>query len=317
MKFAVESWDPSYGVSADPQGLLDAPESVDAAVERPLDQWAPIVPSVAGDPPTITFIDGVQRIDARVWITDPVTGEAHPGVCATVAAGAVRCDTESADLVAAVVERGLYTAARDAAPIVTKHGAYLLRPVADGTPEDLYNGVHNHMTALELALSVELRADSTGPQPGQQALLVFDGPLRGREAAVGVGYIKTHNVQYLQGEAHKVIGDLAPGERTPLFLLGGHFARWSWYLRLPGPVSHPLSGVVRLELPGLGQVGDAVARADLVTSLLPRYASEPHKDSRAPQNLHPIAGLERELRRRLGDPQLMERALRISSASAN
>ena len=32
---------------------------------------------------------------------------------------------------------------------------------------------------------------------------------------------------------------------------------------------------------------------------LPAFASAPHKDTRSPQNLYPIAGLERELRRRL------------------
>ena len=35
--------------------------------------------------------------------------------------------------------------------------------------------------------------------------------------------------------------------------------------------------------------------------LLTGYASEQHKEPRAPQNLYPIAGLEQELRRRLGD----------------
>jgi hypothetical protein len=60
-------------------------------------------------------------------------------------------------------------------------------------------------------------------------------------------------------------------------------------------------------------VAEAAERADAVTALLPRYASEPHKDGRAPQNLYPIAGLENELRRRLGDALLMERALRLAS----
>jgi hypothetical protein len=46
---------------------------------------------------------------------------------------------------------------------------------------------------------------------------------------------------------------------------------------------------------------------------LPAYASTPHKDPRAPQNLFPIAGLERELRRRLGDAALVHRALRLAA----
>jgi hypothetical protein len=50
--------------------------------------------------------------------------------------------------------------------------------------------------------------------------------------------------------------------------------------------------------------------------LLPPLASSAHKDPRAPQNLVPIGGLERELRRRLGDQQLLYRSLRMAAASA-
>jgi hypothetical protein len=46
---------------------------------------------------------------------------------------------------------------------------------------------------------------------------------------------------------------------------------------------------------------------------LARYASAGYKDSRAPQNLYPIAGLERALRRRLGDPGVLYRALRTAA----
>lgn len=310
MRYAVESWDPAYGTSGDDQALAELDESVDATVECALTEWNPITPPAGAQLPPVTFVDGVRRIDARVWISgsdpsDPNDEISYPGVCATVAAGAVRCESGSAQVIEAVVERALYTAAPNAGPISTRHGAYSLRPLAEGTPEALYLGVHNHMTAVETALSVDLNGG---------ALIVFDGPLRGRDAASGVGYIKTHNVQYLERPQHRVVGQLAAGQRTPLFLIGGRFTRWSWYLRLPGPVSHALSGVVRLELPGLGTVEDAAMRADIVSQLLPRYASEPHKDTRAPQNLHPIAGLERELRRRLGDPQLLERALRRAAA---
>ena len=38
-------------------------------------------------------------------------------------------------------------------------------------------------------------------------------------------------------------------------------------------------------------------------------ASEPYQDDRAPQNLLPVALLERELRHRLGDPELIARLL--------
>ena len=74
-----------------------------------------------------------------------------------------------------------------------------------------------------------------------------------------------------------------------------------------------MSGIVRCELAGLGTVADAARRANMVAATLPRYASEPHKEPRAPQNLYPIAGLENDLRHKLGDRDVMERALRVAA----
>jgi hypothetical protein len=73
--------------------------------------------------------------------------------------------------------------------------------------------------------------------------------------------------------------------------------------------------MVRAECSATIPVAGASALADVVTAALPPFASAPHKDSRAPQNLYPIAGLERELRHRLGDPQLLYRALRVAATS--
>ena len=305
MRFAVESWSPDYGVAADPTDLDDARGEVDVAVERRPDDWAPM-PVSPGGPMSVVFVDGVRRIDARVWIVD---GESvRPGVCASVAAGAVHCVGTTATVIEPRVSRGLFAAASaGAGPIVTRHGTYELVPCAGDDAEALYLGIHERMTSLETGLPIGGAADC----------VVYDGPLRGRNDPAGVGFVKTQAVQYLPDELQLVLARLAAGERTPLFLIGGGggFTRWSWYLRLPGPVSQPLSAIVRCELAGTGTAADAIARADAVSSVLPRFASEPHKDARAPQNLYPIAGLEHELRRRLGDPYLLERALRMAAAS--
>jgi Uncharacterized protein conserved in bacteria len=53
----------------------------------------------------------------------------------------------------------------------------------------------------------------------------------------------------------------------------------------------------------------AVELADVSTATLPRFASTPYKDARAPQNLVPIAGLEKRLRALLGDSRLLHRTL--------
>ena len=71
-----------------------------------------------------------------------------------------------------------------------------------------------------------------------------------------------------------------------------------------------MSGVVRCECAADVALADLVALADATTAVLPAFSSEAHKDARAPQNLYPIGGLERELRHRLGDAELLYRALR-------
>jgi hypothetical protein len=53
----------------------------------------------------------------------------------------------------------------------------------------------------------------------------------------------------------------------------------------------------------------AVSLADLTTQHLPRFASSPIWDSRAPQNLYPFAALEQRLRHELGDHNWIRRAI--------
>jgi len=306
MRFAVDTWAPDYGTSREEQ-LQEASRPVDVEVEVRPDRWQPITPDPALRPAgAVTFVDGVRRIDARIWIGED-DGFDRPGVCATVAAGAVRCLPGQATVEAVLVERALLSSSLAAQDLdVGKAGIYQLRAVPVSSDEALYLAVHNHMMAVEQELSDGLE------EPG---LVVYDGRLGPRTSPDSAGYIKSQHVQYLEStDLQVVIGELEPGQRTPLFHIGGELPNWSWYLRLPGPRAHSMSGVVRVELPGLGDVSDAVERADLLSRTLPRFASEPHKDPRAPQNLYPIAGLERELRRRLGDHRLLDRALRQRAA---
>ena len=73
---------------------------------------------------------------------------------------------------------------------------------------------------------------------------------------------------------------------------------------------HASSGIVRCEASGQLPAADVIRLADRTAALLPLFASDPHLDPRAPQNLVPIAALERQLRHRMGEPGLVYRALR-------
>jgi len=305
VRFAVETWAPDFGAPVGGDVLGESDVEADLAVERPADAWAPIAPTV--DPAaTVLFVDGVERIDARVWLDDG-DGASRQGVCASWGAGVVRCDGR-ATVVAAEVRRGVLCAGEGVEPIETRHGDYRPYPVPDTAGGDpLGQALGRARATLEGRVAVEAGTD--------RELLVVDGPLgEGRHIDGAVGYIKAHHVSYLQAEQQRVIGRLAPGERTPLFTVGAKGFRYSWYLRLPGPATHAWWGVVRCEASGELTLAEAVDRADLVAATLPRFASQPFNDRRAPQNLHPIAGLERELKRRLGDPALLERALRSAAA---
>jgi hypothetical protein len=101
-----------------------------------------------------------------------------------------------------------------------------------------------------------------------------------------------------------------------VFTIGTTWSRHAWYLRLPGPEGSPWAGIVRCECSSDLAPDAAIALANHASAALPRFASEAHKDTRAPQNLYPIAGLERELRRRLGDQALLYRSLRQVARSS-
>ncbi|MGH8874229.1 MAG: hypothetical protein ACRDVM_03120 [Acidimicrobiia bacterium] len=305
MRFSVEPWAPEYGAAV--AGELGQPEpNSEVDVEVPVDEWAPIDP--AGEPAaTVLFVDGVQRVHGRVWIDQP-DGTAALGLCAGYAAGAVRCDGRSV-VVAAEVRSGLFTAATGAEPILTRHGRYEVRATAGSTPEDLWLGLQQRMGELEKEV-----AAGHGPA----GLVVVDGPLSHRQHIPGaVGYVKTHRVHYLPVALQPVLGRLLPGQRTPVFLTTTTWSRYSWYLRLAGPAEHPFAGVVRAEVSADQEASSARRLADRIAVTLPRFASAPHKDPRAPQNLYPIGGLERELRHRLGDPLVLYRDLREAAAGGS
>jgi hypothetical protein len=301
MRFTVEAWDPDYGAPSQAD-LVDSTENVDPSVELRPEEWRPLLPDC--DPADdILFVDGVRRVDANLWIERADQFPAF-ALAATFAAGAVRCNG-GAEVVAAEVRRGVFTGV-DATSIDTSMGVYEIMSTKGSTPEELWLGIQERMGDLEGEIAEE-HADT--------ALMVVDGPLSHRRHVEGaVGYIKTQHVQYLPDELRSSLGSLPVGHRSPLFLTTTGWSRFSWYLRLANGAG-PAAGLVRCEVKADMTASDAARMAHLVSASLPRYASARHKDPRAPQNLYPIGGLERELRRRLGDRELSIRALRVAAAA--
>lgn len=298
-RFSVESWAPEYGASLEAEGPVDrAQPDVRVDVELPTADWRPLA-SPAAPAREVAFVDGVQRIDARIWVTD-AAGATTQGICGSVAAGVVRCDgtawIEPPKVDHAVIGVGVTDA------IDVRIATFRAAPTATSGTEVLLRELEGRRRTLEMAVSVEAAAAD---------LLVLDGSLFGRDQVPNaIGYLKSHEVAYLADGPAAVVAALGPGERTPVFLTTTNWSRYSWYLRLPCAREHAWSGIVRCEAGSSLPRDEAIRLADLSAATLPTFASVPYKDRRAPQNLYPIAGLETELRRRLGDPRLMYNALR-------
>jgi hypothetical protein len=304
--YTVDAWDPSYGVAVGDE--LDGRESsarLDLDIEVPAGQWRAMTPDAGVSlPSSLLFLDGVRRIDARLWVhgVDP---QPTPGLVASLAAGLVCCDG-TAHVIDVKVDRSLYSAAESATDLRTAHATYTARRTKGGM-EALQSGVQQRLSELEAELAAQWREQ----QGGEDDLLVVDGPLRGRtHLARTVGYVKTHHAAYLPRPQAQVVTELAAGQRSPVFVMGTSWERRSWYVRLPGSTETPWSAIVRLECSPDLSISDVVTLADITTTVLPPLASTPHKDPRAPQNLVPIGGLERQLRHRLGDAALLYRSLR-------
>jgi hypothetical protein len=126
--------------------------------------------------------------------------------------------------------------------------------------------------------------------------------------------IKRQSRSYLDPPRAKVLGQLAAGERSPIFKLGEQrLERYSWYLRLAEQrvIDGTMAGIVRLEVAARDGLDAALHLAELTSAALPRFAPRPGRDPRAPQNLFPISALESVLRHRLGDAALVRRALEV------
>ena len=288
---------------ADYEGEIEDGVDVDIEVELPREIWTAI--QAEGRPAeTVAFVDGVQRIDGDYTVDDGET--VSQGRFLSLAAGMVYCNGIARIDTAAVRMKRLLLALPPVTDIDCGPGVvYESSWVKDVSDQTLLLETHRQREFLEVEVA-------KAAPPAE--LIVIDGHLQHREQVENaIGYLKTQRQRYLPPEQHALIRRLAPGERTPVFLIKKP-ERYSWYARLPNRLGMPLPGIVRYEASSHLTGEEAVRLAKLAATTLPRFASEPHKDTRAPQNLYPIGGLERDLRRRLGDQALLLRGLMRAQA---
>lgn len=310
-RLRLDPWATEYGsaLQLDDEEDDAALPNVDCSVELACAEWRPIVPEPSRRPEPIAFVDGVQRLDARVTLEQE--GETVFGALASVAVGAVRADTASATLVEPLeVHRTLALAGPAAVePIQVPCGSASLQFAPSFPPP----GTDSWRDAIDrLRRDLELRVGQRLADAAP-ALVVLDGRLRLRPAPSTpvVGYTKTLHRQYLSGDCRVVLPQLRARERCPLFRIDEEVPLFSWYLRLSEPraIDHSLAGIVRLETVAAIGRDQAIQLANQTTQYLPDFASPPERDPRAPQNLLPIGGLEAQLRHAMGDPTWVRRAI--------
>jgi uncharacterized protein len=309
----LDPWSPTYGTaveSADDGPSASSSAQIDVDIELPAAGWHPISPPPGLElPEVMLFVDGVRRIDAHLWWESDDKPYPEPVLAASYAAGVVRCDLRNgvAELAGRRVERGLFTPIDDPPTLGAAPMCYVGHKTSRGEPKDLENAMQAQMHRLEVDVSSAARTDDE--------LLIVDGPLQGRtHLPNALGYVKTHRTRYLPDRLSTVVSGLAAGQRSPVFMLGTSWRRYTWYLRLPETIGSGWAGIVRVECPADLEPAAAFALAHRSTATLPRFASVSYKDSRAPQNLVPIAGLERRLRALLGDARLLHRSLMRAAA---
>jgi hypothetical protein len=312
MRYGIDPFDVGYGASFAAEA--DSPFDVECELVEDGGTLRPHSPEPGASPARLAFVDGTMRTDARLTRTD-AGGIVYTGLAGSWAAGAV------------VADAGLPLTVRD---VVTERVAIFCGSVPVTLPAQPggWSWAADSIDAVDLGMArqrLQRRMRDGEARLAEELcsaewLTVVDGPLnniRRTRALPIVGYVKTHHRRLLDHASWTLIPQLGAGQRSSAFALGDEL--YGCYLRVgdPGPWASPWAGIVRLEVPAGAGRQAAIGALDAAASWLPRYASAAHRDKRAPVNLTPIAGLERQLRRRSGDARLALRAVRDAVTQLN
>ncbi len=271
--------------------------------------WRPITPPEPRAAPQIAFVDGVQRLERRVS-AEQEGAWPLPGILASYAAGAM-CPGREPPLRYVRVERRVILAKGARPPVIRlapANGEIAYLPAH--TPGEDYEALHAELGNLRAVLESEV---VRALMVERAELIVADGRLGGIPQGPVVGLIKTMHDLYVKEPEHiDCLMALGAGQRSPVFVIERQRGKYySWFIGLaaPRPNDLALSGIARVEMDHNHALADVYRTADLTAAVLPGFASSPVRDDRAPQNLLPVGQLERELRHRLGDAELLHRLM--------
>ena len=309
--FFVDAWDPATGRPStrhDGGPGRASSAQVDADVELPATRGGRWTRRRPAPPAVVLLVDGVRRIDARIWVDERRHVAPRARRLLRGRGGPLRPGAGAPPSWSPPGSPGACSPpARAAADVVAGRCATAVTGSA--------------------AASRKLPArPSRGTCGRWRSAVSGDGPRAGTTATTcwwSTGRCTTGRTCRAPSATSRPTGRVPAAElppwsprcgrasARPVFLLGTPGTGYTWYLRLPGPGrARRGPGIVRVECsadltPRRGGRGWPTCQR----STLPRFASTAYKDPRAPQNLVPIAGLERRLRGMLGDARLLHRAL--------
>lgn len=305
----VDPWDPEYGASIESdEDPTRPPPPVE--FDEPV-AWSPITAGPVDAMPCCAFVDGVRRIDVRLFAeSETMVAPALAGSWAVGVAWSNRPPVvDEVRTGRVVVVGGQLDHPSLEVTIGHHHIRYEFQSCQGRRTIDPLLELQKEMRRQEERLTAFVS------EGGRADLIVQDGPLNFYANTPTIGLIKRQSQDYLGASRNAILGELQVGQRTPVFRFEGHqLERYSWYCRI-GPrrsIDGTMAGLVRLEVPGLVGLSQARSMADLSAAILPRFTAPSWRDSRSPQNLYPVGELERVLKHRLGDPDLMRRALESS-----
>ena len=307
-KLLLDPWSPDYEAPIQTGGPdMAAMGEIDPSVETTV--WKAVRPTAIIPFSRICFVDGVRRIEARVLAQDE-NGRLIHGLFSSAGAGCVVNEGGQANFEGIDIRRYLILCAgrqkAESIPAGTQTIEFEGVSCAGDTQDELMNSLQNLMRTGEAVLGASLLRAGT--------CVFADGPLNYFTSATDalVGVIKRIFLPYLDAVHFALVGQLAPGERTPLFSIrDGKYDRYSWFQRLATPraMEHSLAGIIRLEVRAALGLQQASEIASFAAIRLPDFASTAVRDPRAPQNLVPVGALEEQLRHRLGDSITIRRAI--------
>ncbi|MBM4254515.1 MAG: hypothetical protein FJ147_01310 [Deltaproteobacteria bacterium] len=316
MRISLDPWGGDYGSQMTAPGEVDSEVTTAQVIGRQEEEgpWKPRTPNPSALPEVTTIIDGVMRVDAPAVVSDE--DRRYLAIFGSYASGAVQVNHRVAIVEESINRLFVVGGGYSGADVHVQAGNGTKTPLVyrnisspESTPDDLRRALMTEMRQTEIDIARKLS--------GPEHLVLADGNLTFlADSSSIVGVIKTIQRLYLTGKDAVILEKLKPGDRTPLFRFSGSsknrsFEVYTCYLRLaePRPIEHHYAGLVRLEVKvGLG-VQNAVELLDQAAVKVVALASRAPKDPRAPQNLIPVGGLERQLRHKLGDPQLVRRGI--------